>query len=257
MDTVTRALPVDWTIVNEGGSRNVATLAWKLGVGRVLAISSVAAFGGSPDDGSSAAEGAPRREPPTAYSASKRAGEEAMREEVRRGLRLNVVYPSLVYGPPGKASGANSLLRSLARGGFPVLVGADRLASLVFVDDLIAGLVQVLERAAPGRDYLLAGEVVTIRGLARRVCALAGRRPPRREVPVGVARALLVLARPLVRLVGGRLPVSPEMLRNLSRHWAFDDSRAREELAWQPRGLAEGLPATLAAFGLLAAEAPA
>jgi nucleoside-diphosphate-sugar epimerase len=34
-------------------------------------------------------------------------------------------------------------------------------------------------------------------------------------------------------------------LGSLERHWAFDDSRARRELDWHPRGLDKGLPPTV------------
>src|SRR5581483_1730570 len=175
--------------VNVAGSENAASLAWKLGVPRFLAISSVAAFGGSPADGTPATEETPPQLPyPTPYSATKHAGQEAIRAWAQRGLRVNIVFPSLVYGPPAKRAGSNSLLKSLARGKFPALIGADRLASWIFLDDLVAGILAVMERALPGRDYLLTGDVTTVRGLADRVCGLAGIAPPRWNLSPGVAR---------------------------------------------------------------------
>ena len=92
--------------VNVEGSENVASLAYKLGVGALLSISSVAAWGGSPDDGTPADESAPVRRPfPTPYSATKHEGQRAIEEWSRRGLRLRTVYPGLVYGPPGRRTG--------------------------------------------------------------------------------------------------------------------------------------------------------
>ena len=106
---------------NVQGSENVASLAYKLGVGRFLSVSSMAYFGGSPPDGSTADESAPLQTPfPTLYSATKHSGERAIQEWAKKGLRINTVYPSLVYGPPGKKEGANAILRGLpARGGTP------------------------------------------------------------------------------------------------------------------------------------------
>jgi len=105
---------------NLQGSENVASLAYKLGVGRFLSVSSMAYFGGSPPDGSTAGEDAPVQTPfPSLYSATKHSGELAIQEWAKRGLRVNTVYPSLVYGPPGKKEGANSLLRGFLKGRFP------------------------------------------------------------------------------------------------------------------------------------------
>ncbi len=231
---------------NVEGSENVASLAWKLGVPRLLSISSIAYFGGSPSDGSLANEEGPLQLPfPSAYSATKHAGQKAIAAYGAKGLRINTVYPSLVYGPPGKRGGANVMLKNLAKGRFPALVGADRKASWVFLDDVVDGIVRVMERAAPGRDYLLAGDVATVRQLADAVCAAAGIAPPRRELSPGLARAAFTIAAPVMRLFGRRPPIAPRQLRSLERHWAFDDTRARSELGWQPRALAEGLPPTV------------
>lgn len=235
--------------VNVGGSEAVASLASKLGVGRFLSVSSVAYFGGSPPDGTPATEESPPREPfPSAYSLTKHEGERAIRAWADRGLAVHTVYPSLVYGPPGKKQGANWLLRALLKERFPALVGGDRRTSWVFLDDVVEGIVRLMERAEelpPGRDYLLAGDTVTVRELAGRLAELGGVRAPRLDLPVGLARVATALTAPLFRLMGKRPPLPPEQLRNLARHWAFDDARARRELDWRPRTLAEGLPPTV------------
>jgi nucleoside-diphosphate-sugar epimerase len=231
---------------NVQGSENVASLAYKLGVGRFLSVSSMAYFGGSPSDGSVADETAPLQTPfPTLYSATKHSGELAIQEWAKKGLRINTVYPSLVYGPPGKKEGASSILRGFLRGRYPFLAGADRRMSWIYLDDLVEGMLRMMAKAPPGRGYLMAGDVTTLRGLADRVCALGGVAPPRLDLPLGLARAALVLSTPFFRLAGRRPPFSHDQLNSLERHWAFSDARAQAELDWHPRGLDEGLPPTV------------
>jgi nucleoside-diphosphate-sugar epimerase len=238
--------PARMQAANVAGSDNVASLAYKLGVGRFLSVSSMAFFGGSPEGGPPATEELAPIEPfPSLYSATKHAGERAIREWAKRGLKLNTVYPSLVYGPPGKKEGANSILRMLWLGRYPVLVGGNRRTSWIFLEDVVEGILRVMERAPVGRDYLLTGEVATLRSLAGRIAALGGAKVPRLDLPVGVAMTAARLASPLYRLAGRRPPFSPAQLGSLTREWAFDDARARTELGWTPRGLAEGLPPTL------------
>jgi dihydroflavonol-4-reductase len=231
---------------NLEGSENVASLAYKLGVGRFLSVSSMAYWGGSPSDGSVVGEEAPVQTPfPTLYSATKHSGELAIQEWAKKGLRVNTVFPSLVYGPPGKKEGANSILRGFLKGRFPVLVGADRKTAWIYLDDLVEGMLKVLAKAPPGRGYLMTGDITTLRSLVDRVCALGGVKPPRLNLPVGAARLGLALSSPFYNLRGFRPPFSAEQLNSLSRHWAFDDARARTELDWHPRGLDEGLPPTV------------
>jgi len=239
--------PARMEAVNVGGSENVASLASKLGVPRLLSVSSIAYFGGSPDDGSPATEEtAPRPPFPTRYSDTKHRGELAIRAWVERGLGVVTVFPSLVYGPPGKREGANAILRQLRRGRFPALVGADRIATWLYLDDLVEGVLRAVERASLGARYLLAGEPVTVRELVALVSRLSGTRPPRLEVSVRAAHWALALARPGFRLLGRRPPMALTQLDSLARHWNFDDRRARRELDWHARPLAQGLPPTLA-----------
>lgn len=236
------------TEVNVGGSENVASLAHKLGVPRFLNVASIACYAGSPADGSLADESAARLPAPSIYSATKRAGEERVNAWAERGLAVNTVYPSLIYGPPGKKMGANFVLRSILKGRFPILVGADKKNSWVYLDDVVEAMVSILDPekgVEPGRGYLLAGDITTTGDLVREVCRLGGVKPPRLSLPVGLARAALTVAAPLMRLAGKRLPIGPGELQSLSRHWAFDDSRARRELGWTPRPLSEGLPPTV------------
>ncbi|MEO8196254.1 MAG: NAD-dependent epimerase/dehydratase family protein [Thermoanaerobaculia bacterium] len=228
------------------GSENVASLASKLGVGRFLSISSMAAWGGSPGDGTAANETSPPQLPlPTRYCATKAAGEARVQQWAQKGLKVNTVFPSLVYGPPGKKQGANTLLRALMLGRFPALIAPEKKTSWVFLDDLVDGIVRVIAQASPGRGYLMAGEAWTVRELAHRVAALGGTKPPKREFSVGTARLLFRLAGPFLKLAGRPLPIPREQLESLDRHWNFDDSRARTELGWKPRGLEEGLGVTI------------
>lgn len=242
------AAPVErMRAINVEGSEAVASLAHKLGVGRFLSVSSVAYFGGSPPDGALATEDSPLQLPfPSAYSATKHEGERAIREWAKRGLKVTTVYPALIYGPPGKKRGSNSFLSAFARGKFPVLVGADRKTSWVHVDDVVAALCAILDgRGVDGRAFLLAGEVVTVRELARRIAEHTGVAAPRFDLPIPLARLGVLLSGPLFRLAGKRPPLPAGQLTSLARHWAFDDTRARTELGWSPRSLAEGLGPTL------------
>ena len=164
------------------------------------------------------------------------------------GLQVNSVYPSLVYGPPAKKSGANPLIRKVAKGWLQALTGGDRVTSWVFVEDLVEGIVRVIERAPPARDYVMAGDTATVEEAARMISELAGVRMPRFRPSVATTRLLIRLTTPLFRLRGRRPPIDVEQLASLERHWHFDDTRARTELDWHPRPLAEGLPPTVEYF---------
>jgi dihydroflavonol-4-reductase len=232
--------------VNVTGTENVAAAALAAGGPRLLAISSIAAFGGSPPDGAPGDEEGPVQRPlPTRYCITKHEGERVLDDFVGRGLRLNVVYPSLIYGPPGKNRGTNAILRDVVRGRIPMMLGGDRWVSWVYLEDLVDGLVRVIDQAPPGRRYLMAGEARRLGEIVELACRLAGTRPPRLRLPIPVAKALAPGMAALYRLGRRRPPLTPQLVRSIERHWRFDDSRARRELGWRARGLETGLPPTV------------
>lgn len=241
--------PETMRLANVEGSENVASLAYKLGVGRFLSVSSVAYFGGSSEDGTPATEGAPIQPFPSRYSATKHAGQQAIAAWAEQGLDVISVYPSLVYGPPGKKSGVNPLIRRLAKGWMPAVVAPDRRTSWVFIEDVVEAMRRIVESRPgtipTGRDFLLAGDRATIGEIVERVTEVAGVEPPKLRLSVTMARLLTRLAAPFYRLRGRRPPIDIEQLGSLERHWSFDDSRARRELDWRPRPLEEGLPETV------------
>ncbi len=167
---------------NVEGSENVASLASKLGVGRFLSISSMAAWGGSPADGTPANEAS--KPPQLPLRRATRATKSGRRKRGcssgrGRASRSTPSSPASVYGPPGKKQGANTLLRALLLGRFPALIAPEKKTSWVFLDDLVDGIVRVMDQAPPGRGYLMAGEAWTVRELAHRVAAFAGTNPPK------------------------------------------------------------------------------
>lgn len=232
--------------INVGGSENVASLAFKLGVGRMMSISSVAYFGGSPADGSPATETTPPLEPfPTHYSATKHAGEQVIQRWAEQGLKVVTIYPSLVYGPPGKKQGANAVLRSVLKGRLPALVASHRITTWVYLDDLVEGIVLALYRAETGDKFLLAGDRASLITVVQKVCQLGGVAPPKVELPLWFARLAGRVMDPYFKFRGYRSPLTQQQLKSLTRHWSFDDRHARQTLEWSPRGLDEGLPPTV------------
>lgn len=231
---------------NVSGSDNVAGLACELGIPRFLSVSSIAYFGGSPEDGSAADEESPPWLPlPTLYNVTKHAAELAIQRWASRGLPVNTVYPSIVYGPPSGRRGVNKVFRALLDRRLPFVAGGDRRLTWIYLEDLVDGMARLLGKAPPGRAYLMTGAVATVREVVDRLCEIGGVPPPRLELPLGPLRVAATLAWPLLWLRGRRPPYSAEQLNSLRRHSVFDDRRARVELGWHPRGLDEGLPPTV------------
>jgi nucleoside-diphosphate-sugar epimerase len=231
--------------INVGGTRNVLETMRDLGIPKGVYTSSVAVFsdthGQLPDESY-------RRDGPwlTLYDRTKwQAHYEVAQPLVRTGLPLVIVQPGLVYGP-GDRSIVHRMFLTYLRGKLPV---APRGTSYCFgyVDDTARGHVLAMEKGRPGESYILSGPLHTFAEVFDIAARMTGVPAPRLQPP---AQVLLVLAH-VMRLAGHILPL-PENYRYESLRvmagvtYGGSDAKAKRELGWSTRPLAEGLRPTLA-----------
>ena len=133
--------------VNVEGTRNVLRCALEAGARLFIHLSSVKAMGeegeGVLDEGSACS-------PSTPYGTSKLESEEAVRKEVMgSGMHATILRLPMVYGPGNKGN-LPRMIHWADRGlPFPV-VQPDNLRSMVYVENVVAGILKVIEGAGKG-----------------------------------------------------------------------------------------------------------
>lgn len=206
--------------VNAAGTERVASAADGAGCRRFLLISSLAA-----------------REPQlSAYAASKRAGEQALARLASR-LDTAIVRPPAVYGPGDRMT--LPFFRQLARPR-PLIPGrADARFSLLYVDDLAALIVRLLERQTwrgvtiepddgepGGYDWPRVAEIAA---------AYFGRQSRPRFLPRALLRLPAIASQAAARLFGFAPVLTPGKLAELYHpDWVCrsgDDEAASD---WRP-----------------------
>ncbi len=230
--------------VNIDGTRVFIEAVRNAGIRRAIHVSTVAALG--PVREGDANEEADWHGPyPTVYHRTKTEAHHLARAAQREGLALLIVSPAFVYGP-GDTGPGGRFLRDAATGRLPGLLSDPGWYSYVHVDDVAAGMVAILDRGAPGPNYVLSGEAASVNDVAMRVAGLAGRRPPLLRMPAGVALLVGSAMDVLARLTGRRFGLSREAIAGTAGlRWVCGHERATRELGWKPRSLSEGLPETV------------
>lgn len=237
----------DYFRLNAGAVENVLTEAVRAGVGRMVHVSSVAAYR-APQSGT-VDEDMPLGPKAEAYGEAK-AEAEAMCTAVTRdtGLSVRIVRPTIVYGE-GERGFVPLLCDMLVQRKFRFFGRGDHPIHLVHARDVAAGMIACAESdAAHGRAYNLdGGEAITWRAFVEQVCKHLGLEVPG-SIPVGIALAVGSACEALVRLrVLGGAPLSRALVRAMVADVEFSCARAEQELGWGPRvPLSQGLPAALA-----------
>jgi NAD+-dependent farnesol dehydrogenase len=223
----------DFDEVNVGGLRAVLDTARRLRIGRVIYTSSFLAL---PPAGLDAA---PEWND---YQRTKAAADIVADAAVRQGAPLVRLYPGVIYGP-GVASDGNLVGRMVSdhlAGRLPGLVGADRIWSFSFVEDVAAAHVAALRDGVAGARYLLGGEDAPQMRVYDIVRALTGRALPRRIADWLAAPA--AFADELMAAWFGRRPLlTTGTLEILLRDWPLGHALASEELGYRVTRLEDGV----------------
>ncbi|MGH9272286.1 MAG: NAD-dependent epimerase/dehydratase family protein, partial [Ilumatobacteraceae bacterium] len=164
----------DFEEVNARGTRNVMRAALERGVRRVVHVSSNSPFGTNVDRLDTFRNDEPYH-PYAGYGQSKMRAELAVFDAVEQGLDAVIVRPPWFYGPFQPAR-QTTFFRLVRTGRFPVIGDGRQRRSMVYVDNLVQGVVAAeLTATPPGRAWWIAdarpyevGEIVATVGRSLR-----------------------------------------------------------------------------------------
>ncbi|MGM0563979.1 MAG: NAD-dependent epimerase/dehydratase family protein [Pseudomonadota bacterium] len=240
------SLSADWQSyrdISVQGVRNALDVAIEAGAKRFVQYSSIAAMGYDYPDG--ADETAPTViGPHYRYGVAKAASEHLVLSAHAAGqIDCTIIRPGDVYGPGSRAWLLEPL--KMAKAGLLMLPGKGQgVFTPVYIDDLLDGtqLAAGLPEAAGHIFILWGGDPVHCIDFFRHHWQWAGRKGAPRCIPLPLALALTTALWTLNRWLGRRDEVSPDAIRMFARRGAFDGSKARRLLGYQPKvSLDEGL----------------
>ena len=224
----------------EGGTQNVLAAASSRPAHRVVFVSSATAVNGS-DEPQVFNENSEftLNDPELKYANAKLRAEALCRKAFLKGVPVVIVNPAEVYGPADSNFVTAGNLVDFARAS-PVLVCRGG-TSVVYVEDVAAGIIAALERGRPGERYILGGENITIRDLADLCLKLVGRRARIVSVPNRLIRSMTRVANRLAL----PLPYNAGVVPYATRYWFVDSSKAQRDLGINFRNARETLRPTI------------
>ncbi len=231
--------------INVDGARHTLTLAYELGVSRIVHVSSVVALGATGDQlrDESFTRQTP---PPNPYERTKTAAHQLALDLIRQGAPIMLAMPGAVIGP-GDHANLGVLQRMYVRGLAPALtIGGDYRRCQVYVDDCAEGIALIAEKGRMAESYILAAGNLSYRAIYDLWSTTPGGMKQMAVMPKALAVFSGMLAEPAQRWL--RLPnlLSAEVARGAHTHYDYSGAKAMRELGWQPRDLRQAWLATLA-----------
>jgi len=230
---VWRKAPQDFDNVNVGGLANVLAAARQHRTPRVVYTSSFLAL--PPAD----ARGTPAGND---YQRTKILASQLADRAADDGAPIVRLYPGVIYGPGQMTDGnlVGKMIGDHLAGRLPGVVGADRIWSFAYVDDVARGHVAALARGRIGGRYCLGGENVPQMRAFDIVREITGRPLPRR-LPPWLASCAAAADELGARWLGRTPQLTSGTLDILLHDWPLDSTSAEEELGYQVTPLRDGI----------------
>ena len=227
--------------VNVGGTVNVLEAALESGIERMVHASSASTIGEAEGETGNE-ETAHRGYFLTNYERSKWEAEQLILEYVEKGVPAVMVNPTSVYGP-GDLTGNGLTLKQLLNG--RITATTPSMASYVFIDDLVKGLLAADEKGVPGERYILTGSNLPRNAFLRLAAEIAGITPVISLTPVWVIR-VIVWMHDIRHKLTGKAPGLSRSAAAVAMHgFQYDGSKAARELGIEFTSLEDGLDATI------------
>jgi dihydroflavonol-4-reductase len=175
------------------------------------------------------------------YKRSKVAAERLVESMIaHERLPAVIVNPAAPIGPRDvRPTPTGRIVVEAASGRMPAFV--DTGLNIVHVDDVAAGHVAALTLGQIGERYILGGENVTLADMLGKIAQLAGRRPPRVQLPREVIYPLAYAAEAVAGFTGREPLVTVDALRMAKYRMFFTSAKAEKELGYKPRPANEAI----------------
>jgi nucleoside-diphosphate-sugar epimerase len=231
--------------VNGIGTERVLKAALASGVSRFVHCSTVGVHGHI--ENPPANENAPYR-PGDWYQETKLEGEKrALAFGRAHNFPVSVIRPSPIYGAGDMRF--LKLFRAINNGTFWMIGDGTPLYHFVYVDDLAQGFMLAGERKESiGEVFIISGpEYVPISKLVEMIAEELGKPIPRRRIPIGPVMTAAKICKAFCHSVGIEPPLYPRRFDFFRKDRAFDNTKAKTLLGYQPKvGLREGIARTAA-----------
>jgi nucleoside-diphosphate-sugar epimerase len=169
------------------------------------------------------------------YQVTKLAGERLAHQAAAAGLPVVVARPAGIYGPGDLRFW--KLFSLVQRGRFVMFGTGQTYLHLVYIDDLVDGLILCAQVAAScGQTYILAGDrYVSLNELVALVAAAVDARRPPWRLPFWPLQLASTLCEGLLRPWGVEPPLHRRRAAFFIKNRAFSIAKARRELGYAPR----------------------
>lgn len=232
---------------NVEGSRLTMGVALEMDIQRFVFTSSVVTIGLNPSGTASESDEFNWQDQAPPYVITRVEAERQLLEFCRKGLPGIVCNVATTFGGHDhQPTPHGELLKLTVERRLPIYWNTKM--SVVGIKDAADGLLAAEERGKMGERYIIADRMMDIAEATSKTAAFAGVKPPRLEVPMWAVIGATWIAEKLMHALNKDTVMTMSSIALQRIMGEHDNSKARNELGWQPRPMDESLQEAAAWF---------
>jgi nucleoside-diphosphate-sugar epimerase len=223
--------------VNVQGTKNILKALQENNIENFIHISSVAALGYNNDENKPVNEQfefdwniAVKRK--KYYMLTKHLADLEVQKQIRKGLNAIICYPGLMLGP-GDRTNSPKLINAIKKGKIPFNMPGG--TNIIDVRDVSRGIVTALEKNITNGDYLLSGDNLTFKNVNETIAKILSAKAPKLTLPGFLNNFLFRILLFVESMAKNKLSLTADNLDSAFKFRYFDNTKAREQLLWQPK----------------------
>ena len=216
--------------VNEIGTANVVNLCIAHGIQKLCYVSSIAAIGRHEDQNWVDEETEWKNEHANPYALTKHLAEMEVWRATQEGVPVVIVNPGVIIGPGFWDSGSGRLFKVAAKSSKYYPPGG---TGFVNVDDVIQMMIKLMESPLKNERFIAVSENLSYQEILSRISVSLGKRPPRKEISLGVLKILRRMDWLLSILFGRKRRLSKSQVYALQHRIYYKNDKAINMMGFQ------------------------
>lgn len=182
------------------------------------------------------------------YESSKMMMETILKTFSLTGSEIVIVNPSRVYGPDilSESNGITRIIQDYLHGKWRIIPGTGKsIGNYVFVEDVVTGHIQAMEKGRSGERYVLGGTNMTFNELFGVLAELTGKRFFMIHLPLAIMQMISEIMLLIARISGNAPLITPALVRKYNHDWNLSSAKAEKELDYRPVDFKTGAAITI------------
>ena len=231
--------------VNETGTANVVNLCIAHGIKKLCYVSSIAAIGRNEAQDWVSEETEWKNEYANPYALTKHLAEMEVWRATQEGVPVVIVNPGVIIGPGYWDSGSGKLFKIAAKGSKYYPPGG---TGFVGINDVIQMMTSLMASPIKNERFIAVSENLSYQEILSRISSNLGKKPPKKEISLGVLKILRRVDWLLNILFGRKRSLSRAQLYALQYRTYYKNDKAIKMMGFEYSSLEEAIMFSSAKF---------